>query len=82
MPMDDPPKSKVENPPQAPIDYPANYTFKIMGLAADDFPEYARRLVARVIGDVPPERIIVRVSSPAPASSTTDTAICATTSPR
>jgi putative lipoic acid-binding regulatory protein len=53
-------------PPEAPapaLDYPLDYTFKIMGRAADDFAEYARRLVARVVGDAPPERVRVRMSS-------------------
>jgi putative lipoic acid-binding regulatory protein len=45
------------------IEYPAEYVFKIMGLAADDFPEYARRLVARIVGEAPPERVRVRASS-------------------
>ena len=52
--------------PDAPaplLEYPLDYTFKIMGLAADDFAEYARRLVARVVGDAPPERVRVRTSS-------------------
>ena len=62
---DEAPKDKAtpEATPQPAIAYPAVYTFKIMGLAADDFPEYARRLVARVVADVPAERIIVRSSS-------------------
>ncbi len=42
--------------------YPAEYTFKIMGLSADDFPEHARRLVASVVPDVPAERVTVRLS--------------------
>ncbi len=50
--------------PTAPaLDYPLDYTFKIMGLAADDFPEHARRLVAGVVGDAPAERVSVRASS-------------------
>ena len=44
------------------IEYPLDYTFKIMGRAADDFPEHARRLVARVVAEVPAERIVVRQS--------------------
>jgi putative lipoic acid-binding regulatory protein len=45
------------------IQYPLDYTFKIMGLAADDFAEHARRLVARVEGvEAPPERVAVRAS--------------------
>jgi len=42
--------------------YPLEYPFKIMGAAADDFPEHARRLVARVVADVPAERVTVRAS--------------------
>jgi putative lipoic acid-binding regulatory protein len=45
------------------LDYPLDYTFKIMGLAADDFPEHARSLVARVVGSAPPERVTVRASA-------------------
>ena len=45
------------------LDYPLDYTFKIMGLAADDFPEHARRLVAAVVGEAPAERVTVRASA-------------------
>jgi putative lipoic acid-binding regulatory protein len=45
------------------LEYPLDYVFKIMGLAADDFPEYARRIVARVVGEAPAERVSVRASS-------------------
>jgi putative lipoic acid-binding regulatory protein len=45
------------------IEYPLDYTFKVMGLAADDFAEHARRLVARVVGEVAPERVTVRSSA-------------------
>jgi putative lipoic acid-binding regulatory protein len=45
------------------LDYPLRYTFKIMGLASDDFAEHARRLVARVVGSAPAERVTVRQSS-------------------
>jgi putative lipoic acid-binding regulatory protein len=34
-----------------------------MGLAADDFPEHARRLVAAVVGEAPAERVTVRTST-------------------
>lgn len=54
--------SGAGGPPQGLIEYPAEYVFKIMGLAADDFPEHARRLVARVVADVPAERVTVRAS--------------------
>jgi uncharacterized protein len=43
--------------------YPVEYPIKIFGLAADDFAEYARRLVERVVGSAPPEQVTVRASS-------------------
>ncbi len=43
--------------------YPLEYTFKIMGLAAEDFADHARRLVALVVGDALRERVVVRASS-------------------
>jgi len=50
--------------PAAPLlEYPLDYVFKVMGLAADDFPEHARRLVARVVGDAPAERVTIRASA-------------------
>ena len=45
------------------LEYPLRYTFKIMGLAGDDFPEHARRLVERVVGAAPAERVTVRASA-------------------
>jgi putative lipoic acid-binding regulatory protein len=45
------------------IEYPLDYTFKVMGLAADDFAEHARRLVSRVVGGVAPERVTIRASA-------------------
>jgi putative lipoic acid-binding regulatory protein len=57
------PESKGVTPSGVVLDYPLDYIFKIMGLAADDFPEYARRLVARVVGEAPAERVSVRASS-------------------
>jgi putative lipoic acid-binding regulatory protein len=45
------------------LEYPLEYTFKIMGHASDDFAEHARRLVAGVVGDAPAERVVVRSSS-------------------
>lgn len=50
-------------PTRPTLDYPLDYEFKIMGHASDDFPEYARRIVARVVGDAPPERVRVRASA-------------------
>jgi putative lipoic acid-binding regulatory protein len=56
--------SRQRDAPQRPlVEYPLDYTFKIMGRAGDDFAEYARRLVARVVGDAPAERVRVRASS-------------------
>jgi putative lipoic acid-binding regulatory protein len=45
------------------IEYPLDYTFKIMGLAGDDFAEYARRIVERVVGHVEAERVVIRASA-------------------
>ena len=45
------------------FEYPLEYPFKIMGLAADDFCEHARRIVASVVPEVPPERVTVRASA-------------------
>ncbi len=47
------------------IEYPLDYSFKIMGLAGDDFAEHARRLVARVVGApaASGERVRVRASA-------------------
>jgi uncharacterized protein len=45
------------------IEYPLDYTFKVMGLAGDDFAEHAWRLVSRVVGQVSAERVTVRASA-------------------
>jgi hypothetical protein len=59
--MQDPGKNTV---PAAPtLEYPLDYTFKVMGLASDDFAEYARRLVAAIVGDAPAERVRIRASA-------------------
>jgi uncharacterized protein len=50
-------------PPGAGFSYPAEYAFKIMGLAADDFAEHALRLVARIVPDAAADRVTVRASS-------------------
>jgi putative lipoic acid-binding regulatory protein len=50
-------------PPASVLEYPLDYTFKVMGLAADDFAEHARRLVAAVVGEAPAERVTVRASA-------------------
>jgi putative lipoic acid-binding regulatory protein len=44
------------------FEYPCLYTFKIMGLAADDFPAHARALVARVAAEAPREEAPVKAS--------------------
>ncbi len=61
--MDPARPGKQATPSGVLLDYPLDYVFKVMGLAADDFPEHARRLVARVVGDAPPERVSVRASA-------------------
>ena len=45
------------------LEYPLDYTFKIMGLAGDDFAEHARRVVERIVGEAPAERVVVRASA-------------------
>ena len=49
--------------PSSGLEYPLEYGFTIIGLAGDDFPEHARRLVARFVVDVPAERVRVRPSA-------------------
>ena len=44
------------------LEYPLDYTFKVMGLAADDFEAHARALVERALGA---EAIEVRVRASA-----------------
>jgi putative lipoic acid-binding regulatory protein len=50
-------------PPAPTLEYPLRYTFKIMGLAADDFAEHARQLVSAVVGDAPATDVSIRRSS-------------------
>ncbi len=45
------------------FEYPLEYTFKIMGLAGDDFAEHARRLVEAVGVVAPPELVEIRRST-------------------
>jgi uncharacterized protein len=45
------------------LDYPQEYTFKIIGRAADDFVEHARLVVAAVVGEAPDWRVTVRASA-------------------
>ncbi len=47
---------------EALLRYPLEYTFKIIGLAGDDFAGHALRLVAAVVSDVPADRVVVRAS--------------------
>jgi putative lipoic acid-binding regulatory protein len=49
-------------PPGSGFSYPTEYTFKVMGLAADDFADHARKVVARVVVDVSAEGVTVRAS--------------------
>ncbi len=49
-------------PREVRLEYPLEYTFKIMGLAGDDFAEHARKLVERVV-PAPAERVVVRRST-------------------
>ena len=52
------------DPSQGPrLEYPLSYGFTIIGLAGDDFPEHARRLVARHVAEVPVESVVVRASA-------------------
>ncbi len=50
-----------QDPPR--LEYPLPYGFTIIGLAGDDFPEHARRLVARFVAEVPAEAVRVRSSA-------------------
>ncbi len=47
----------------AKLEYPLDYTFKIIGLARDDFAEHARRLVERMAGAAPADLVSVRQSA-------------------
>ena len=55
--------SPSEAPSGPRLEYPLDYGFTIIGFASDDFPEHARRLVARHVADVPAECVRVRSSS-------------------
>jgi putative lipoic acid-binding regulatory protein len=48
--------------PGARFEYPLDYPLKVIGLAADDFPDHARRLVERATGGVVVEPPTVRAS--------------------
>ena len=45
------------------LEYPLDYTFKIIGLARDDFAEHARRVVERLVRAAPAELVSVRQSA-------------------
>ncbi len=45
------------------LDYPLEYTFKIIGHSADDFAEHARLLVAAVVGEAPAGQVRIRASA-------------------
>lgn len=45
------------------LEYPLDYTFKVMGHAAADFPEHARALVAAAVGGAVDVGVSVRASS-------------------
>ena len=49
-------------PIEVKLDYPLEYTFKIMGLAGDDFAEHARKLVDRIV-PAPADRVVIRQST-------------------
>jgi uncharacterized protein len=55
------PPPSPSGPPQ--LEYPLAYGFTIIGLAGDDFPEHARRIVARHVPEVPAESVTVRASA-------------------
>jgi putative lipoic acid-binding regulatory protein len=56
-------KNRVVLQGGAVLEYPLDYTFKIMGLAGDDFAEHARRLVERIVGAAPAEGVTIRASA-------------------
>ena len=45
------------------IAYPLDYAFKVMGLAAADFPDHARALVTAPLGPAVPAQVSVRASA-------------------
>jgi uncharacterized protein len=50
-------------PGRARLEYPLDYGFTVIGLAADDFAEHVRRLVSRFVKDVPAGEVRVRASA-------------------
>ncbi len=57
------PDDKAEDPLPPLIQYPVDYTFKVIGLAADDFADHACKLVSRVVAGVDAERVTIRASA-------------------
>jgi putative lipoic acid-binding regulatory protein len=56
--------SEGKSQPATPVlEYPLDYVFKVMGYSAEDFPEHARTLVVRVVGDAPAPTVTVRSSA-------------------
>jgi putative lipoic acid-binding regulatory protein len=54
----------ADQQPQLPsLEYPLDYTFKIMGLASEDFADHARQLVEQVTGAAPADQVVVRASN-------------------
>jgi putative lipoic acid-binding regulatory protein len=45
------------------LEYPQDYMFKVMGLAADDFSDHVVRLMSRVVAGIRAEQVVVRASS-------------------
>ncbi len=54
--------AQVEAEYQSKLEYPLDYTFKVIGLASDDFADHARRIVERIVGAAPADRVLVRAS--------------------
>jgi len=64
-PGDKPPDRPMDGPADKPlIQYPTVYSFKVMGLQENDFPEYVRHLFGRLMGsEVSPDSISEQPSS-------------------
>jgi len=60
----DPPEVKVPSGPAGPLlEYPLDYVFKVIGLAAEDFVEYALGLVRYAGVEAAADGVTVRESS-------------------
>jgi uncharacterized protein len=53
----------AETAPQPVLEYPLDYGFTIFGLASEDFPEHARRIVARFVPGLAADAVSVRSSA-------------------